>query len=138
MRDLLFTRKIQHSRKNFALAANGKESRPAGIAAVGRQPQKSPQAQEHSVFDSFAGNSLQIKIAAARTVRVTQKHECDAPGIESPVAGAASPGEDSRGAECEVGETAPVRAETVCTPALRTDHPAVHLLASRGCRILEM
>lgn len=52
------------------MAADGEESRATGIAAESRQAQKSPQAEEHSVFDSLSGNSLEIKIAAARAVRV--------------------------------------------------------------------
>lgn len=122
MRHLLPAGKVQHRGKNFPVAANGKEPRPAGIAAKRRKTEEPPHADKHAVIDALSRDPLQIEIAAPRTMRVAQKRESDAARIKSLVTGTAPPRQDSRGAEEQIEEAAPVRAETVCAPTLRTDH----------------
>lgn len=120
------------------MAADRKEPRAAGVAAIGGKPKNPPQSSERAVFDAVARDSLEVEIAAARAVRVAQEHERDAAGVKTLIASTATPRKNPGGAKNEVRETAPMRAEAVRTPALRTDHCAVRLALPIGCRILEM
>src|SRR5580704_16207907 len=65
---------------------------------------------------------LQIEIAAARTVRETFQDGSDSPGVKSPLAAVAAPRAQAGRSEHEVENSVAVRAKTIVTATLRTDH----------------
>jgi len=69
-----------------------KEAVSARVAAIGGKAQPAFHKDKGAVFDAFAGNMLEIEIAAARTMRVAFQGGCDAPGMEAALAAVAAPG----------------------------------------------
>jgi hypothetical protein len=94
----------------------------AGIAAVGGKTQPAFHKNEGAVFDAFAGNMLEIEIAAAGTMRETFEDGSDAPGVKSPLAAVAAPRAQAGRGEHEVENSVAVRAKTIVTATLRANH----------------
>lgn len=111
-----------HRRKNAPIWQDTEESLPAGVAAVGRKPQKAFQEDQSALLHAIPRNVLEIEVSAPRAVGIPRERERHEPGVESPVARVASPGPQSdRGAQ-EIEYPAAVRTITISTPALRADH----------------
>ena len=65
---------------------------------------------------------LEIKIAAAGTVRESFEDGCHSPRVETALAAVASPRAQTGGSEHEVENSVAVRAEAIVTATLGTDH----------------
>lgn len=94
----------------------------AGVAAIGGETEKALQEYQRAGIDAIAGDVLEIEIPASRAVSVTSEGNRHAPGIESLVAGAASPGTQLNSRGKEVADASAMRTETFLTSALGTDH----------------
>jgi hypothetical protein len=94
----------------------------AGIATIGRKTQPAFHKDESAGFDAFAGDMLEIEIAAAGAVREALQNGSDTPGMKSPFAAMATPRAQTGRCECEIENSVAVRAKTIVTAALRTDH----------------
>jgi len=101
---------------------DAEEAVAAGVAAVGGKAQPALYKDEGAIFNPFAGNVLEIEIAAAGTVRVALEGGSDAPGMEAAVAAVAAPGSQARGSESEVEDSVAVGAKTIVTAAVGADH----------------
>jgi hypothetical protein len=101
---------------------DAEEAVAAGIAAVGGKAQPALHKDEGAVFDAFAGNMLEIEIAATGTVREAFEDGSDAPGAKSPLAAVAAPRAQAGRGEHEVENSVAVRAKTIITATLRTNH----------------
>jgi hypothetical protein len=107
---------------NAAELQDAEEAMAAGIAAIGRKTQPALHKDQSAGFDAFAGDMLEIEIAAAGTVREAFEDSGDSPGLKSPLAAVAPPRAQAGSSECEVENSVAVRAKTIVTAALRTDH----------------
>ena len=94
----------------------------AGIAAVGGKTQPALHKDQRAVFDPFAGDMLQIEIAAAGTVRESFEDGSDTPGVKSMLATVTAPRAQAGRREHEVQNSVAVRAETIVAATLRTNH----------------
>jgi hypothetical protein len=94
----------------------------AGIAAVGGKTQPALHKDQRAVFDPFAGDMLQIEIAAAGTVRESFEDGSDTPGVKSMLATVTAPRAQAGRREHEVQNSIAVRAETIVAATLRTNH----------------
>jgi len=94
----------------------------AGIAAVGGKTQPALRKDQRAVFDPFAGDMLQIEIAAAGTVRESFEDGSDTPGVKSMLATVTAPRAQAGRREHEVQNSVAVRAETIVAATLRTNH----------------
>lgn len=65
---------------------------------------------------------LEIEIAAAGTVREAFEDSGDSPSVKSPLAAVAAPRAQACCGEHEVENSVAVRAKTIVTAALRTNH----------------
>ena len=111
-----------HGRQNAAEFANAEEALAAGIAAVGGKSEPALQENQGAVFHSFAGDVLDIEIAAARAVREAFQDGCDAPGLKAVLAAVTAPGAQASATEEEVEGSVAVRAKTIVTATLWTNH----------------
>jgi len=98
------------------------EAVAAGVAAVGGKSQPALQENEGAVFDAFAGDMLEIEIAATRTMRVAFEDGSDALGVKPAIATVASPGAQAGAAEYKVQYSVAVGAKTIPTAAPGTNH----------------
>jgi len=80
-----------HRRDDAAVRAKGEELFSARIASIRWKAELPLQEGLHARPDSFAGNMLEVEIAAPWAVGIPCKGDCHAPGIESEVAGVAPP-----------------------------------------------
>ena len=94
----------------------------AGIAAVGGKTQPALHKDQRAVFDPFAGDMLQIEIAAAGAVRESFEDGSDTPGVKSMLATVTAPRAQAGRREHEVQNSIAVRAETIVAATLRTNH----------------
>jgi len=101
---------------------DAEEAVAAGIAAIGGKTQPAFHKNEGAIFDAFAGDMLEIEIAAAGTVRVAFEGGSDSPGMKSVLAAVASPRTQAGRSEHEVENSVAVRAKTIVTATLRTNH----------------
>lgn len=74
------------------------------------------------MLDAIAGKRFEVEISAAWAVGVTKKGPSDARGVETLVAGVASPGTQANCAEREIEHTAAVRSKAIPTATLRANH----------------
>jgi hypothetical protein len=113
---------FDHGRQDAAEFADAEEAVATRVAAVGGKSQPAPQENQDSVFHSFAGDMLDIEIAAARAVREAFQDGCDAPGLKAVLAAVTAPGTQAGATEEEIEGSVAVRAKTIVTATLRTDH----------------
>jgi hypothetical protein len=109
-------------RQNAPELQDAEEAVTAGVAAVGGKTQPAFHKNEGAIFHAFAGDMLEIKIAAAGTVREAFQRGRDPPGMKAPLAAVAAPGAQPGRSEHEVQNPVAVRAKAIVTAALRTDH----------------
>jgi hypothetical protein len=107
---------------NAAELQDAEEAVAAGVAAVGGKAQPAFHKDEGAVFDAFAGDVLEIEIAAAGTVREAFEDGSNTPGMKSPLAAVATPGAQAGRSEHEVENSVAVRTKTIVTATLRTNH----------------
>jgi hypothetical protein len=109
-------------RTNTTKRQDTKEPLPARVAAIGREPEEAFQENQSALLNAVPRDAFKVEIAASRAMGIPRKRERHAPGVESPVAGVASPGPQAgRGAQ-GIEHTVAMRAKTVRAPALRADH----------------
>jgi len=113
---------FDHGRQDTAEFANAEETVAAGIAAVGGKSEPALQKNEGAIFHSFARDMLDIEIAAARAVREAFQDGCDAPGLKAVLAAVAAPRAQAGATEEEVEGSVAVRAKTIVTATLWTNH----------------
>lgn len=113
---------FDHRRQDAAEFADAEETLAAGIAAVGGKPEPALQENQGAILHSFAGDMLDIKIAAARTVREAFQDGGDTPGMKAMLAAVAAPRAQAGPAEYEVEYSVAVRAKTIVTATLGTNH----------------
>jgi len=82
---------LDQSRQNAAEFADAEEAVAARIAAVGGESEPALQKYQGAVFDSVAGDVLDIKIAATGTMREAFQDRGHAPGMKAPIATVAAP-----------------------------------------------
>lgn len=100
---------------------------PARVAAVRREAQPALQRNQCSVFHSISRNMFQIKVAAARTMRVNLKAARHAPRVKPALARMATPRPRSIHAVQEIQDAVAMGSKTINASALRTDHRAPYL-----------
>ena len=81
---------------NAAKLQDAEEAVAAGIAAIGGKTQPAFHKDEGAGFDAFAGDMLEIEIAAARTMGEAFEDGSDSPGVKSPLAAVAAPRDAGR------------------------------------------
>jgi len=113
---------FDHGRQDAAEFADTEETLAAGITAVGGKPEPAFQENQGAIFHSFAGDMLDIKIAAARAVREAFQDGGNAPGLKATLAAVAAPRAQAGPAEYEVEYSVAVRAKTIVTATLGTNH----------------
>ena len=101
---------------------NAEKAVAAGIAAIGRKTQPAFHKNEGASFDAFAGDMLEVEIAAAGTVCEAFQVGSDTPGMKSPLAAVAAPRAQAGRSKHEVENSVAVRAKTIVTATLRTNH----------------
>jgi hypothetical protein len=111
-----------HGRQDAAKFADAEEAVAARIATVGGKSEPALQQYEGSLFHSFTRDMLDIEIAAARAVREAFQDGSDAPGLKAVFAAVAAPGAQAGATEEEIKGSIAVRAKTIVTATLRTDH----------------
>jgi hypothetical protein len=113
---------LHHRRKYAAEFTDTEEAVAARVAAVGGKPEPALQENKGAVFYSVPGDMLDIKITAAGTVREALQQGGDAPGMKASIAAVAAPRAQADAAEYKVEHPIAVRAKTIVTAALRTNH----------------
>ena len=109
-------------RDNPPKLQDAEEAVAAGIATISGKAQPALQKNKGTVFDSFAGDMLEIEIAAAGTVREAFKSGSDTPSMKTSLATVAAPWAQASRSEREVENSVAVRAKTIVTATLRTNH----------------
>jgi hypothetical protein len=107
---------------NAAELRNAEEAVAAGVAAISGKAQPALHEDERSVFHAFAGDMLEVEIAAAGTVREAFEDGSNAPGMKSPLAAMAAPRAQTGCGEHEVENPVAVRTKAIVTATLRTNH----------------
>lgn len=92
------TRRRERGWQNSTQRKNTKESQAARITAIGRESQEALGKYEGTLFHAISGQTLEIEISTARTVRESQERPRYARGVEALIAGVAAPGTKSHGA----------------------------------------
>jgi hypothetical protein len=113
---------FDHCGQDAAEFADAEEAVAAGIAAVGGKSEPALQENEGAVFHTFAGDMLDIEIAAAGAVREALEDGSDAPGLKAVLAAVTAPGAQAGATEEEVEDSVAVRAKTIVTATLWTNH----------------
>jgi hypothetical protein len=113
---------FDHSRQNAAEFADAEEAVAARVAAVGGKPEPALQKNEGAILHALAGDMLDIKIATARAVREAFQDRGHSPSLKSPLAAVAAPRAQTSPTEHEVEYPVAVRAKTILTATLGTNH----------------
>jgi hypothetical protein len=113
---------FDHGGQDTAEFADAEEAVAAGVTAVGGKSEPALQKNEGAIFDTVAGNMLNIEIAAAGAVREAFEDGSDPPGMKAPIATVATPGTEAGDADSKVEDSVAVRTKTIVTATLWTNH----------------
>jgi len=113
---------LHYGRQNAPEFADAEKAVAARVAAVGGKLEPALQDNECAFFHSFARDVLDIEIAAARAVRKAFQDSCNPPGVKTVLAAVAAPGAQAGPTEEEIEDSVAVRAKTIVTATLRTNH----------------
>jgi hypothetical protein len=113
---------FHHGRQDAAEYADAEEALAAGITAVGGKLEPALQDNEGAFFHPFARDVLDIEIAAAGAVREAFQSGGDPPGLKAVLAAVAAPGAQAGATEEEVEDSVSVRAKTIVTATMWTNH----------------
>lgn len=111
-----------HGRNNPANGQHAVEPPPARIAAVSRKSDEAFQQQQGARVDPVMPDALEVEISAGGAMGKTHESNRHAPGVESKVTRAASPGPQSHRRSDDIDQAPAMRTKTVRAPALRADH----------------
>ena len=111
-----------HRRQDAPKFADAEEPVAAGVAAVSGKSKPALQKNEGTIFHSLAGDMLDIEIAAAGTVREAFEDGGHSPRLKSPITIVATPRAQASPTEYKVEDSVAVRANTIVTATLRTNH----------------
>ena len=113
---------FDHCGQDAAEFADTEEAVAAGVAAVSGKSEPALQKNEGAVLDSFAGDMLDIKIAAAGAVREAFEDGSHAPGMKAPLTAVAAPGAQAGATAYKVQYSVAMGAKTIVAAALWTKH----------------
>lgn len=121
-RDLLLDRN-RVGGQNPAKLTKAEKALPAGIAAVGWKAQEALGKHEPAFFYPVARDTLQVEVAAFRTVDKTMKTTRRTASVKPEFAGAAPPGPVSKQRGHKIPKPSPMRTVAFRAATLRANHP---------------
>ena len=114
--------RLRRHGNNAMKSAQAEEFGAARIAAIGMEPEQTPQQDEIAFVHAIAGDVLQVEIAALRAMRMPGIDGGDRPGIEAVFARAAPPGAQAEKGEEQVFRASPARPAAGFALTMRTQH----------------